>query len=402
MDNNLDINKKTLHSLVSFFQSDEHQNSVYLNNSSYSLMSQAVNDSIKKYIDYPFIKNHIKSFKTNFANLNQRHELEVFFNMGAHCFIERLIKILCRDQKTQFLIDPLSHKTIENPINYECTYHQSTSTYLKFDSLGFICLNHLKSSLSKDITAVFINQCSNINGLKQNALEIEKVISEYNYLNKTNILLIVDASQSYSKTIISEQAGDIYFFAQQKSFALPGCAIFIKEETQKKLCLENDLKKANFLLSNVIEAGTPHFLSILSIIKSGEFLVELDQGFHIKGFSRFEHLSQLTKYTYKKLKEIKKIKFLGLNDQNINDNLSILSFCIEGKDLVKIATELKTFGIHVQAAFMDEFDSYFCIPNSKNIYQCLNEKQSIMRISLQWYNTKSDIERFFKFFNKYL
>ncbi|MCJ8345974.1 cysteine desulfurase, partial [bacterium] len=288
------------------------------------------------------------------------------------------------------------------PINYECAYHKAKSTYLKLDQQGFINSNYLKSQLSSETTAVIINQCSNVNGLQQKLVELDQIIQDYNQEHQTKILLIVDASQSYAKTKISEQAGDIYFFAQQKSFALPGCSVFIKDEVQMQLTGQSDLKKANFLLSQIIEAGTPHFISILSIVKAKEFLLELDQGFYLKGFDRFAQIETLKNYAYEKLKEIPNIRFLGLTDQNLSQNLGIITFCIESKDLAIVAQELKSFGIHVEASKMDDFGAYFCVGNAKNIYPCLYEKQSAMRISIQWYNDQDDLDRFFKFFMRYI
>lgn len=402
MDQFTEPSKKELQSLISFYQSPDHENAVYLNNSAFALMPCLVKEKISKYLDYPFFKSHIHDLKKSFANFYQRKDTEVFFNMGSHCFIERLIRILCKDKNAEFILDPLSHKAIENPVNYECAFHNTKSTYLKYDANSLICLQSLKDSLNSNVKAVFVNQCSNINGLLQNLSQITEIIHQYNQHNNTHILCVVDASQSNGKLPFNQHSGDIYFFAQQKSFALPGCSILISEEAQNILCENSDIKQSNFFLSKVLEAGTSHFLSILSIVKSNEFLIDLDQGFHIKGFSRFEQIRQLKEYTYQLLKQIPKLRFLGLNDNNLNKNLGIFSFIIEDTDLIKIGNELDTFGIHVEATSMDLLQNYFCVPNAKNIYPCLNEKQSTLRISIQWYNTKDDIDRFFKFFKRYL
>lgn len=402
MDTFTEPNKEELRSLISFFQTPDHEHAVYLNNSAYALMPKLVKESTTKYLDYPFIKNHIQDLKKTFANLYQRKDSEVFFNMGSHCFIERLIRILCKDKDVEFILDPLSHKAVENPINYECAFHSTKTSYLKYDANSIICIQSLKESLNTNVKAVFVNQCSNINGLKQNVSEITEVVHQYNQQNKTHILCVVDASQSNPKQSLSDHCGDIYFFAQQKSFALPGCAALITEVAQNILCENEDIHQSNFFLSKVLEAGTPNFVSILSMVKATEFNADLDQGFHIKGFCRFTHLEQLKNYAYEQLKLIPKLCFLGVNDSNIGQNLGILSFFIEGKDLVEIGKDLHSFGIHVEATTMDLLQNYFCIPNAKNIYPCLNEKQSTLRISIQWYNTKSDIDRFFKFFKRHL
>ncbi|MCO4783844.1 MAG: aminotransferase class V-fold PLP-dependent enzyme [Candidatus Cloacimonetes bacterium] len=394
--------KEELHSLISFFQSADHENAVYLNSSAYGLMPQLVKKAITKYIDYPFVKSHIHDLKKTFANLYQRQSSEVFFTSGAHSFIERLIKILCKDKNSEFLIDPLSHKAIENPINYECAFHGGKSSYLSHNSDGIICINSLKAALHPKVTAVFINQCSNISGLLQNVKEITEVIHQYNKNNNTRILCIVDASQSNSKLALSDHGGDVYFFAQQKSLALPGCSSLITEDAQNFLCDSNDINHSNFILSQVLEAGTPNFISILSIVKATEFYVDLDQGFHIKEFCRFTHIKHLKEYAYGLLKETPKLRFLGVNDKNLDNNLGILTFFIEGVDLVQVGKELSTFGIHVEATSLNQLGNYFCVPNAKNLYPCLNEKQSTLRISIQWYNTKNDIDRFFKFFKRYL
>ena len=122
------------------------------------------------------------------------------------------------------------------------------------------------------------------------------------------------------------------------------------------------------------EAGTPNISQIIGLGAAIKYFTKINNSdFH-------KYLDYLKKYLLDELSEIPKIKLY----QKSKKNGPIIAFNIKGIHAYDIAKLLDTFGICIRAG-------HHCAQPILNKYK----QTSINRISLYFYNTKEEIDRFY-------
>lgn len=209
-------------------------------------------------------------------------------------------------------------------------------------------------------------------------------------LENKNIIINVDASQSIGHRPVDVQqlGADILSFSGHKMFAIQGVgASFIAKKFHRFMSpifvgggngvkLHNtEVKVVNF--SQAYEAGTQNFAGILTLGKAIEFIEKIG----IKNIS--SHLSELTQYLLKELRQLKKIEFTpGPNFWSGSDGVGILSFKIDGLSASEVGFILAENGILVRTGD-------HCLSSQ-------DEFGDTVRVSLHVYNTTEDIDRLVK------
>lgn len=387
--------------LFPFFDTDEGRNSVYFDNAARSLIPEPVISKIIESIKTPFGNKKIAGYKNRMAKLLRIDPEDLFFTMGAHMSMERIIRFMDIQELRSYVIDPLSHKAVTNPIQMLAEQKQAHFEFMDLDANFMIDPDKLIQHLDSETSCVIVNQVSNITGLEQPLKNLYENLQRINEEEERNILLIVDASQGFSRCQMLPKA-DIVFCALQKNHSLPGCLTIFSKRAKQLLSGSHDLGDSQLFLEEYYNAGTPHFETIVSAVENQQFIQDLDDGLYIKDFDRFERLKSLTQIIYEQLNEIENIEFLGIGDQNIGHNRGILSFGIDGANLNQINKELKDCGIFLRCAEKDIFQHYFCVPNSHVIFPNLDRWQAALRISLHWYNDVTDVRRFMTLLRRHL
>ncbi|MDD3340859.1 MAG: aminotransferase class V-fold PLP-dependent enzyme [Bacilli bacterium] len=231
--------------------------------------------------------------------------------------------------------------------------------------------NDLYQKLSNKTKVVILTHIHNVHGMEMNIQEIIKKVRE-----KTNAKIIVDATQSiaHTKVDVQEIDADALYFSGHKMFAQTGIGIlWMKEETNQELlqyfCYDNQNPHQLF------EKGTPNISGILSLGCATDFITML-------GIEKIEqYLLELTTYLINNLKKIESVEFdSGPAVCSCKEGYGIVSFKVDGYHVSEIAEALSFQNIFVRA---DTQCSY-------------NERNSYLRVSLQIYNTKEEIDRFIK------
>ena len=138
------------------------------------------------------------------------------------------------------------------------------------------------------------------------------------------------------------------------------------------------------------ETGYPN---ILGVIGMGEALKTLK----CIGLNKIKEYEQkLYAYTIKKLSEIDRVFIYGLASDEVN--IPILSFNVEGRNNRKIASDLGyKYGIVIGSGSLssDIYVQYLQGLTPEEAYELylLGEYQGVCRVSLAFYNTKSDVDR---------
>lgn len=218
---------------------------------------------------------------------------------------------------------------------------------------------------------------SNVTGYVLPYKEIFELSKKYNSIN------ILDASQGFGIVPITNKDNINYIvFAGHKSlYASFGIAGFIK--------LKSDILRQSIfggtgsdtmnpnMPSNVpdgFEAGSPNIVSISGLDASIDWINSVDI---------YKHENELTSYLIDKLKKIKNIHIFIPN--NIDKIFGIVSIGIDGYSSDDVGNILD-----------DEFDicvrtGYHCAPLIHDFIGSL-EYNGTVRISLNYFNTKNDID----------
>ena len=392
--------RQNLVDMIPWLQSEEGHNCAYLDNAAMALMPSIVQEELQKELVNPFGKSRMQELRSRLARVLQRKSHEIYFNMGAHMALERIISYLSASRFSRYLLEPSAHKAVTNPLDQLVRQNKAEFEYLKYNSCYRIDLDDLQSKLKNEPDAIIINHVSSITGIEQPISQIHEIIETYNKDHNGQILFVVDGSQGISRCALEIPPCDVYLFAQQKSFALPGATTLISDSGALKLTRLQLIDEARHFLEEFYLAGTPHYLSHLSVVLVFEFIKDLERGVYLKNFDRLEHVQVLTEKLYHRLKTIPGIQFVGMNDQSLPFNRGIITFGIPNLDLKKIQERLRFVGVVCRCGSLDQFNHYYCVPNSQELFPRLKEFEGTLRLSLQWYNCEWDLERFFTFFER--
>ncbi len=235
---------------------------------------------------------------------------------------------------------------------------------------------NIVENITNKTKIISVSHISNVTGKEINLHNIS------NEIKNKKIKLILDAAQSAShkKIDVKKMNIDYLAFSGHKIFGPTGIGILYA----KKENLENNdplyyggdmiksVTKENFeynKLPNKFESGTPNISGAIGLGESIEFVNEIG----IKNINK--KINELTSYAMKELSKIKNIKIYGGSN-------GIISFNLEGIHSHDVAEILNQEGICIRAG-------HHCSMPLMN-YLGIN---SCARISIQYYNNKSDIDK---------
>lgn len=280
-------------------------------------------------------------------------------------------------------VSPFEHNSIIRPLEELKRERQINVKLLPFDKKTW----ELDIEKTKDLfvldkpSAIFISQVSNVTGYILPYNKIFELAEQYNSIN------ILDASQGYGIVKISDYKNINYIvFAGHKSlYASFGIAGYLKlknDELKPHIFggTGSDTMNPNMpkIFPDGFEAGSPNIVAISSLNVSIDWLNEVDIYMHEK---------KLTDYLIRELSKLKEINVFIPED--ISKIFGVVSFNVNNytsEDVGKILDE--EFDICVRTG-------YHCAPLIHEFIGSI-ESGGTVRVGLNYFNTKEDIDTLIK------
>ncbi len=307
---------------------------------------------------------------------------EVIFTKNTTESLNLLAYSLTQNLKPgdEVIVSQMEHHSNIVPWQQLCKIKDLKLNFIKLDKEGNLDLQDFKRLLNKKARIVSITHISNVLGTINPIKEIAKLAHE----NKS--LLIVDGAQSVPHINIDVKDLDVDFlvFSSHKMCGPTGVGVLYG----KRNLLENMtpflyggdmISEVTFNHTNFnklpwkFEAGTPPIAEAISFGVAIDYLTKI--GMDIIE----EYEKELTNYLYKKLSDQKDVKIYGPKKRS-----SLVSFNLSNIHPHDVAAILDSEGIAIRAGHMCAMPL---------IREVLNES-SVCRVSLYFYNTKEEIDKF--------
>jgi cysteine desulfurase/selenocysteine lyase len=265
-----------------------------------------------------------------------------------------------------------------------CNAKGARINYIDTDDNGYLNLESFSDYLKDGgkTKLVSLSHMSNVLGTIYPVKEIIKIAHE------KSIPVVLDGAQSvpHMETDVQDADCDFLAFSAHKMLGPTGVGIlYVKKEILESMPpfitggdMIKEVHKDNTVFNDLpyrFEGGTPNIADVIGFNSSIEYL----NGIGMKNIR--EHETDLTKYLYNNIKDIKGIKIYG--PESIKDRGGLISFNIDGVHPHDCATILNDFGIAIRSG-------HHCA-------QVLMEKLDIVassRASIYIYNTKEEIDIF--------
>ena len=280
----------------------------------------------------------------------------------------------------QLIVSEMEHHSNIVPWQILCEKTGAKLKVIPINKEGSLDIDTFKTMLNKNVKFVFINHVSNSLGTIN---PIEEIIE---LAHKNNSKVLVDGAQgaAHFKINLSEINVDYYVASAHKLCGPTGVGfLYGKSELLEALppyqgggemISSVTFEKTEYAdLPYKFEAGTPNISGVIGFGAAIDYMNDI-------GFDNIESYEQeLLKYATDRLKEISGIKIYG----NSVNKISVISFNLSSHHPSDIGSILDQFGIavrtgqHCTQPVMD----YYNIPGT-------------VRVSLSFYNTKSEIDLF--------
>ena len=320
--------------------------------------------------------NIINLARKNIADLVNSDSENVAFFSSATESLNIIINGLGIKENDNVYISPFEHNAIIRPLYNLMEKIKFNIHILPFDNKTWQIKNDILTNMfaRNNPNYIFISHVSNVTGYIVPYQEIFKKGKEYGSIN------IVDCAQSFG--IINPQKNncDFIVFAGHKSlYASFGIAGFINVNDYKLNIVKSGGNGSNSLNHKMpegsyrrYESGTQNIIAIYSIIKSIDWLKEIDLQSHER---------ELVTYFLEKLQKNDKIKIYM---PPLDKNLGIVSFNVDGYSPEEVGNILS-----------DEFDicvrtGYHCSPLVHDFIET-KENGGTVRVSFGACNTKEEI-----------
>ena len=286
--------------------------------------------------------------------------------------------------KKHIITTKIEHDCVLNSCRWlENNFSDIKVTYLDVDSDGFINLEELKKSLTKETAIVSIIHANNEIGTIQELESIGKICHE------KGVLFHTDACQSYTKTTLNvkKQKLDLVTLNAHKIHGPKGVgALYIRKEVQNKIypLLHVGGHEQN------LRSGTENIPGIVGFAKA----VKLAKTKHIK------HMEKLRNEV---IKEILKIKNAKLNGPSIEtgkrlcNNINVSFKNIEGE---AIGGYLDAYGVCSSTGSACSSHTLKASHVLKAVGLSDLEANSSIRLSLSRENTEQEISKLIKILPK--
>ncbi|WP_412031425.1 aminotransferase class V-fold PLP-dependent enzyme [Metamycoplasma buccale] len=243
--------------------------------------------------------------------------------------------------------------------------------------------NDIISKITNKTKIISLSQITNNFNIN---FDLKKI---YEIASKKNIILINDAAQAISHEKVTLKNSDIIAFSSNKIFGPTGMGILaIKENLLEKLSPQKwgggqviNVKGCNWTSKNDIqkfEPGTLNFAGIFQFKKAIEFISNI-------GYETINKIEmELANYAYEKLIKVKDLQLASKKGDKI------IMFNIKNISSQDVASYLGHNNIYVRSGV-------FCAHSFTNLK---GYDKSYVRLSLSFYNTKTDINKLVKYLKK--
>ncbi|MCH2480278.1 MAG: cysteine desulfurase [Flavobacteriales bacterium] len=280
----------------------------------------------------------------------------------------------------ELIVSEMEHHSNIVPWQILCEKTDAKLKVIPINKEGSLDIDTFKTMLNKNVKFVFINHVSNSLGTIN---PIEEII-ELAHKNNSKVLLDGAQGAAHFKINLSEINVDYYVASAHKLCGPTGVGfLYGKSELLEALppyqgggemISSVTFEKTEYAdLPYKFEAGTPNISGVIGFGAAIDYMNDI-------GFDNIESYEQeLLKYATDRLKEIPGIKIYG----NAVNKICIISFNLSSHHPSDIGSILDQFGIavrtgqHCTQPVMD----YYNIPGT-------------VRVSLSFYNTKSEIDLF--------
>lgn len=376
---------------------------IFLNNSSTTQKPNSVISSIKNYYEnynsnigrsadslsdkaflaYENTRENVKKF------INAKHKEEIIFtrntteslNLIAYTWGEKNIK-----ENDEILVTIFEHHSNFIPWQELAKRKKAKFKIANLNKNLELDIEDFKKKLSKKTKIVAISATSNVLGLKENLLQISKIIKEKN----KNCIFIVDGAQSiaHEKTDIQKINCDFFAFSGHKMLGPTGVGVLYgKKELLEAMppfitgggMIEDVTTKTTEYtkIPEKFEAGTPNIAGVIALNEAIIYLEKIGMN-NIK-----KHENELFKYAYSLFSKHKEIKIYC--PKSTKKRSGILSFTLKKIHPHDISEIFNSEGIVIRSGMhcTHPLHHFLKIP-------------ATARISFYIYNTKEDIDKAYK------
>lgn len=354
---------KAVEKIYTQFNGNPHRGAHYMSNQT-TVEFEAVRDKVQQFINAPSREEIIFTKGTTES-----------INLVAYSFSEAFIH-----EGDEVIVSEMEHHANIVPWQIACERKKATIKVIPFDDSGRLMVEKLPELISEKTKIIAVTLVSNVLGAIN---PVEEVIA---IAHEKNIPVLIDGAQAVQHIAIDVQKMDCDFFvfSGHKLYGPTGVGCLYG----KRQWLDamppflgggEMIEKVSFsgTTFNVIpykfEAGTPNFTEVIGLGAAIDYLNSI-------GFDKIFHYEQeLADYARMKLDTIDGIRFFGQTSHQSN----VISFIVNsihpydmGMFLDKMGFAVRT-GHHCAEPVMDHFK----IPGT-------------VRVSLAFYNTRDEIDRF--------
>ncbi len=309
-----------------------------------------------------------------------KNDFEVIFTSGTTHGINIVSSGLESQIKSsdELIVSEMEHHSNIVPWQMLCEKTGAKLKVIPMKEDGSLDIEAFKKMLNKNVKFVFVNHVSNSLGTIN---PIEEII---HLSHQNNAKILIDGAQgaAHFKINLSEIDVDYYVASAHKLCGPTGIGfLYGKSKLLEELppyqgggemISSVTFNKTEYAdLPHKFEAGTPNISGVIGFGAAIDYMNEI-------GFDNIESYEQdLLKYATDKLNKIPGIKIYG----NTSKKISVISFNLSNHHPSDIGSILDQFGIavrtgqHCTQPVMD----YYNIPGT-------------VRVSLSFYNTKSEID----------
>lgn len=370
---------------------------IYFDNGATTLKPKVLVDSLKDYYDnysanahrgdydislkvdqmYEGVRDKVRDF------INAKSRSEVIFTSGSTDSLNKIIfgyfgNVL--NSGDEVLLTVAEHASNVLPWFELKDKLNLNIDYIPLDSNYELTLDSVKSKVGPNTKVISIAHISNVVG---DVRPIKEIIQ---FAHENNILVVVDGAQSVPHVKVDVQEMDIDFlaFSAHKMCGPTGVGVLYGKE-----CLLNNIKpliygggmNSSFLydgiriykeLPHLLEAGTPNIADVIAFGSVIDYLNDIG----IDNITKYEN--DLKRYAVSKLEKIDNIILYNKHSES-----GIITFNYKDVFAQDLAIYLNKYNICVRAG-------NHC---AKILKDELGVKNTC-RVSLYFYNTKDEIDRF--------
>ena len=328
---------------------------------------------------YESARETVKNF------INAKETREIIFTRNATESLNLIAYSLPQiilNEGDEILVSIMEHHSNFLPWQEAAKRKGAKIKYLECDKEGIISEQEILNKISDKTKILTITHISNILGRINDIKLISKICHE------NNIVLIVDGAQSVPHISVDVQDLDIDFlvFSGHKMFAPMGIGVLYGKSKwleQMPPFLTGGEMIDSVKIDKVVYAPLPHKFEAGTVNVAGaiglEEAIKYINKIGMKTIMKREEY--LTEFLFNKIREIPHIKVVG--GKEANEHCGIVTFIVEGVHPHDVSEILNNDKIAVRAG-------HHC---AQPLLEHLGYR-STTRVSLAFYNTEEEIERF--------